>query len=301
MSCILSLFNTPDPDDTSNKMLIRRDVLIEFVSTTVFVYFGTLSVLATGSLLVGSGLEEDAAKLFPIAFAFGVGITVLVYSMGHLTGGHMNPGVSLMMYLLREISLKRMLFYWLAQFIGAILASSLLWGSLSEPTKDFNSGPLLNLGATTLNPALNSGNGFLLELMGSFFFYFVIAQTALDKRGVADSFFPPLAIGFSLVVVHVGLIPFTGCGVNPARTFGPSMVVCMDPDGDCGEVVQSSYWIYWIGPFTASFLVAEFHNYMGVRIAKAEEEEDAIKESKLASAKEDENVEVEMEPEEAKA
>ena len=92
-----------------------------------------------------------------------------------------------------------------------------------------------------------------IEFMGSFFFYFVIAQTALDKRGVASSMvsssnfsytsedcklngcrltlfflsvavsrfkFPPLAIGLSLVVVHIGLVPFTGCGVNPARTFG---------------------------------------------------------------------------------
>jgi len=97
-----------------------------------------------------------------------------------------------------------------------------------------------------------------MELMGSIFFYFVIAQTALDERGIAGSFFPPLAIGLSLIVVHLALIPFTGCGVNPARTFGPSMVICMSTSGNCSEVVSSSYWIYWIGPFVAASIVAEF-------------------------------------------
>ena len=77
--------------------------------------------------------------------------------------------------------------------------------------------PPVNLGATTLDSALSAGNGFLLEFMGSTIFFFVIAQTACDNRGIASSLFPAIPIGFSLVAVHCFLIPFTGCGVNPAR------------------------------------------------------------------------------------
>ena len=117
-------------------------------------------------------------------------------------------------------------------------------------------------------PFLSPGNAFLLEFMGSVFFYLVIAQTALDERGIGGSFFPPLAIGLSLVVVHLALIPFTGCGVNPARTFGPSMITCMA--GNCDDVVSDDYWVYYIGPFTASFVVAEL-TYWLKKLPKGEE------------------------------
>ena len=109
MATILNIMHTDAPDDMANRKLLIRDTLVEFVSTSIFVYFGTLSVVSTGTLLVESGIPDDAAKLTPISFAFGVAIAVLVYSMGHLTGGHMNPGVTLLMYFRRMISLKRML------------------------------------------------------------------------------------------------------------------------------------------------------------------------------------------------
>lgn len=147
----------------------------------------------------------------------------------------MNPGVSLLMALKREMSFTKMTCYWVAQFTASLLASSLVWGCTSGLTANDEVGrPPVLLGATTLDAMITTGNGFLLEFMGSFIFYFVIAQTALDKRGIASSMFPAIPIGLSLVVVHVGLIPFTGCGVNPARTFGPSMITCMG--GRCDEV-----------------------------------------------------------------
>ena len=174
--------------------------------------------MATGRQLSTSFLIEDISRLLPIAFGFGISIMFLVFSIGHLTGGHMNPAVSLMMVLKRQISWTRMFSYWLAQFVGAMLGASLVWGAVSG-TQGITHAlggtvdrPPLALGATTLDPVITPGNGFILEFMGSFVFYFVIAQTALDKRGLAGSMFPSIPIGFSLIVVHLGLIPFTGCG-----------------------------------------------------------------------------------------
>jgi hypothetical protein len=89
---IVNLFNTPAPDDMSNKKRLMRDTLIEFLATTVFVWAGTLSAVATGDALSGRGNKEDVARILPIAFSFGVSILALVYAMGHLTGGCMNPG-----------------------------------------------------------------------------------------------------------------------------------------------------------------------------------------------------------------
>jgi hypothetical protein len=119
------------------------------------------------------------------------------------------------------------------------------------------------LGSTTLDAKLSVRNGFLLELMGSFFFYFVISQTALDERGIAKSRFPAIPIGFSLVVVHICLIPFTGCGVNPARTFGPAVMTCMVANEDeCKAAIGDFWWIYFVGPFLAAVMVVEVSSLM---------------------------------------
>eukprot|EP00544_Gedaniella_sp_CCMP2646_P013678 CAMPEP_0202496836 /NCGR_PEP_ID=MMETSP1361-20130828/21071_1 /ASSEMBLY_ACC=CAM_ASM_000849 /TAXON_ID=210615 /ORGANISM="Staurosira complex sp., Strain CCMP2646" /LENGTH=313 /DNA_ID=CAMNT_0049128265 /DNA_START=20 /DNA_END=961 /DNA_ORIENTATION=+ len=264
MATIAAIFRIEAPDDTSNRKRLIRDTLVEGLATMVFVFFGTHSVLSTGRKLVGSGEIDDVARVTPIALAFGVSIMALVYAIGHITGGHMNPGVSFMMMLQRQMSWKKMLCYWGAQFLGAIVASSLVWAASSgmsgKPMYDegevFNRPPF-NLGANGLDDFVTTGNGFLLELMGSFFFFFVISQTALDKKGIAVTNFPAIPIGFTLVVVHICLIPFTGCGVNPARTLGPSAVVCMSSTGKCDEVIASWYWIYWAGPLVAAWLVAE--------------------------------------------
>lgn len=263
MSSILALIKNPAPDDSSNIKKLIKHSLIELCATTVFVYFGTLSAVSTGTKLGGgSGSGADVARIFPIAFSFGITIMCLVYSIGHITGGHMNPGVSFLMFLQRQISLNKMLPYWLVQLTGSLLASSLVWASVtslagSEKGEDRYHNPPFELGSTTLDSKISSSNGFLLELMGSFFFYFVVSQTALDKNGIAKTSFPAIPIGFSLVVVHICLIPFTGCGVNPARTFGPAMVTCMSPDGNCEGAVGDWWWIYFVGPFVAAFLVAE--------------------------------------------
>lgn len=234
MSTILKLvqgkYNTPQE---SSKKLVR-DAVVEFVATTLFVFSGTMSAVSTGSTLTSAG-AGDVARILPIAMCFGISILALAHSIGHLTGGtldlssspvchsqkrttsstgHMNPGVSLLMLFRGQMSPVKMLTYWVAQFLGALLASSLVWGCTSSLARTLEGvdRPPFTLGSTTLSSNLNPGNGFLIELMGSIVFYFVIAQTALDKRGIATTAFPAIPIGLVLVVVHVCLIPFTGCG-----------------------------------------------------------------------------------------
>jgi aquaporin Z len=195
----------------------------------------------------------------------------LAYTIGHISGGHMNPGVTLLMFLKRQISATRMGTYMVCQFIGAMLGSAMVWGSTSGvvlglPDSDITTPPFY-LGSTTKSEFITVGNAFLLELMGSFVFFFVICQCALDTRGTGNSLFPPIPIGFVLIVVHILLIPFTGCGVNPARTFGPSMVTCMANGSLCSDVVDGSwYWIYFIAPFLASFIVAEITFWLHIDI-----------------------------------
>lgn len=261
MSSILNLLSSDKPDDTSNRKKLIKHTVIEFIATTVFVYFGTLSAVSTGTQLE-MDQQNDVARIFPIAFTFGTTIMCLVYAIGHITG-HMNPGVSFLMALRGQISLHKMGFYWMAQFLGATLGSLLV---LASTRGDNTTVPAFKLGSNILNPDISVMSGFLVELFGSFFFYFVISESALDTKGIASTpGFPQIAIGFSLIVTHICLIPFTGCGVNPARTFGPAIVTCAhtaaatsgDSSVSCGDVIGSWWWIYFLAPLVAALMVAE--------------------------------------------
>ena len=263
MFTILRVLKQASPDDASNISKLIKHSLIEFICTATFVYFGTLSAVSTGTKLGGgSGKGEDVARIFPIAFCFGITIMCMAYSIGHYSGCHLNPGVSLLMFFRREMSAVRMGCYWIAQFTGAMLGSVLVWGSVQGLAKSddnlISRNPPFTLGSNILDPEIAVASGFLLELMGSFFFYLVISQTALDKKGIAETSLVAIPIGFSLVVVHICLIPFTGCGVNPARTFGPSIITCMADRSQCTTVIGDWWWIYYIGPFCGALLVSEF-------------------------------------------
>ena len=191
---------------------------------------------------------------------------VLVYTNLHLSGGHINPAVTLCLVLLRKVSVFRCFFYFLSQFLGSMVGAALVLActtglvgtDLIPENPEFGTvlNPPFNLGSTVLNPALNAGNGFLLEFSGTFLLCIVVVQTAVDGRSPARPYLTPLAVGFTVFVVHLSLVPFTGCGINPARTFGPAIVTCMVSSQACGDVIDATWWIYWIGPFTASAIAA---------------------------------------------
>ena len=190
----------------------------------------------------------------------------------------MNPGVSFLIFLKGQLSVVKMVSYWVAQMAGAFAGSILVYLCTTGLTDNLESAgePPFNLGSTTLaHDRLTVWNGFFLELIGSTVFYFVIAQTALDKRGIATSAFPAIPIGLILVVVNIGLIPLTGCGLNPARTFGPSALTCLLTDTDTCESVAdfSWYWIYYAGPFLAAIIVAEVTTWMSLDFGEHEEQQ----------------------------
>lgn len=127
MSTILDLMNNPAPKDFCNKKKVSRDFLVELIGTTLFVYAGTLSAVSTGAKLVAQGnVAEGVARILPIAVTFGVSILSMAYSIGHLSGCHLNPGVSLMMFFRRKMSIHKMLSYWIAQLVGALAGAALV-------------------------------------------------------------------------------------------------------------------------------------------------------------------------------
>eukprot|EP00977_Amphora_coffeiformis_P004052 scaffold804_cov165-Amphora_coffeaeformis.AAC.31 len=267
---------------------LAKKAFAEFLGMTMFVYIGTGAVVSTGEQLASSAAPTAAsvARVLPISFAFGMSIMVQAFSFGHISGGHFNPAVSFFMYLIDKIKLDQFLCFVAAQIAGAFMGSLLLWGSVSGMSEDRSSvqeqvigSPPFNLGANGLNAALSPGNGFLLELMGTFLLCMAVMMTTQHSNSLSQGapHMAPLAIGFAVFLAHVVLVPLTGCGINPARSLvlncvtnsvellvdtyahtGPVLVNAMASN----NVLDDASYIYYVAPFTASLAASVVYKYV---------------------------------------
>jgi len=194
----------------------------------------------------------SAASLVAIAMAHGFAITVLIYAVGEVSGGHLNPAVTWACLLTKKISIIRALLYWVAQFSGAIIGALILRSIL--PTELQNQLGCHGLGHDSLTPA----QGWFAETVFTAFFVFVVFATAispfagklapLQGGDYGPGKLTPLAVGLTILILHIVGVPITGASMNPARSFGPAVVA----GGDC----WNNHWIYWVGPLMGSTISA---------------------------------------------
>jgi MIP family channel proteins len=204
-----------------------------------------------------------ASLQLTIAIAFGFGISVLAYAIGPISGGHINPAVTFAMMATGEINPILGLLYWVVQFGGAVCGSFLLWvstigltdgcdaagedyfdGVCTGSAKDDGFGPAYMLGVNSVSPRITIYSAFILEAVGTYLLVFTVFCSAVSpKSGAANA--APIAIGWSVMLAHIILIPFTGCGINPARSFGPMIV-----DMIAGyNPWTRGWWVYYSAPF----------------------------------------------------
>jgi aquaporin Z len=196
----------------------------EVYGTFVLVGLGTGAVMALRDF-------DDAAFVVTVALAFGLALIVGIFTVGHVSGGHFNPAVSLGAFLDGRIALKDMIGYWVSQLVGAVLAS-LVFVAILDRTAVATS-------ANALAPDVNSFGGVLAEVVLTALFVMVIL--VVSKGGSETGL---LAIGLTLVVVHLVGIGFTGTSVNPARSFGPALV----------GGTWADFWVFLVGPFVGAAL-----------------------------------------------
>lgn len=177
-------------------------------------------------------ISKGAITHLGISFVFGAVVAALIYGMGHLSGAHFNPAVTLAFWTSGFFPRRRVLPYILAQLVGAIAASTLLLTALGSVAK---------LGATL---PLN-GNWFqslVLETVLTFILMFVIFGSGLDRR--AHIGFAGLAIGLTVGLEAAFMGPITGASMNPARSLGPAVI---------GGIWQH-HWVYWVAPILGAQL-----------------------------------------------
>lgn len=171
----------------------------------------SLILIGTGAIALGDGVSGVLA----IAFTFGLTVTAMAYSVGTISGAHLNPAVSLAMFINKRIDAKTFIAYVVAQFAGALAGSGVLRFILSQVGGDTG-----NLGATVLAEGVTFFGGFIFEFIVTFIFVLVIL-TATGKNG--DAHLAGLVIGLTLVALILMSGPTTGASLNPARSFGPAI------------------------------------------------------------------------------
>jgi aquaporin Z len=214
----------------------------EFLGTMVLVLMGC------GSAVIAGANGQTGVGLLGISFAFGLSVTAMAYGIGHISGCHINPAISIGMVVAGRMKMGEALYYIVAQVLGAILGAAILLAIASgKDTYDVAVNGLGQNGYADLSPQhYNLLSGFLAEVVLTFIFLLVIFGSTSTKN--IHGGFAGLAIGLSLVLIHIVGIPVTGVSVNPARSIGPALLV--------GGHAISQLWLFIVAPILGAILSA---------------------------------------------
>ena len=219
----------------SNKM---KKYLAEMVGTMVLVLMGCGSAVFAGN---AAGAVSAGVGTIGVALAFGLSVVAMAYTIGNISGCHINPAITLGVWLSGRMSGKDALMYMVFQVIGAIIGSAVLFGLVSAGT---HNGPT----ATGSNSFADGCmlQAFVAELVFTFIFVLVVLGTTDSKKGAGN--LAGLAIGLTLVLIHIVCIPITGTSVNPARSIGPAIFE--------GGRALSQLWLFIVAPLAGGAAAA---------------------------------------------
>jgi aquaporin Z len=194
-------------------------------------FFGTFVLVFVGSLAILGNAVSEGPLLITVAFGFGLALLAGIWAVGHISGGHFNPAVTLAMVLDKRSTLGDAVGYWIAQFAGATVASLLIWAASNR----------LAVAGTTTGYA-EASTAMLVETALTAIFIWVIL--AVTRTGGNHA---PAGIALTLVAVHIAGIPFSGASVNPARSFGPAVV------SGAPEALEQ-LWVYIVFPLVGALI-----------------------------------------------
>lgn len=215
-----------------------KKYIAEMIGTMVLVLMGCGSAVFAGN---AAGAVSEGVGTLGVALAFGLSVIAMAYTIGDVSGCHINPAITLGVFLSGRMKGKEAGMYMLFQVIGAIIASAILYilttvGGHNGPTvtgsNSFGEGMMLQ--------------AFIAEAVFTFIFVLVVLGSTDEKKGAGN--LAGLAIGLTLVLVHIVCIPITGTSVNPARSIGPALFE--------GGTALSQLWLFIVAPFVGAALSA---------------------------------------------
>ncbi|CAL5213106.1 unnamed protein product [Lathyrus oleraceus] len=223
----LGFFNSPEVVHTIQKLIA------EVIGTYFLIFAGCASVVLNN---VG---ESKGTITFPgICITWGLSVMILVYSLGHISGAHFNPAVTISFAIYRQFPLKQVPMYIIAQMVGSILASGTLCLLFELDEKSF-------FGTV---PSGSHVQSLVFEILASFLLMFVISAVSTDNRAVGE--LAGIAVGMTIIVDVFMAGPISGASMNPARSIGPALVMH----------IYTGVWVYIVGPILGTFLGSSAYN-----------------------------------------
>jgi aquaporin Z len=214
-----------------------KKYVAELIGTMVLVLMGC------GSAVIASYNIQFAG----IAFAFGLSVLAMVYAIGSISGCHINPAISISMLVAGKLGAKDTAFYVAFQCVGAIIGASILYAiAIGQPSFDLARNGLGQNGYGTASPAgYSMASALIAEIVFTFIFVLVVHGSTSER---APKGFAGLAIGLTLVLIHLVAIPIDGTSVNPARSLGPALFA--------GTTALSQLWLFIVAPIIGGILAA---------------------------------------------
>ncbi|UAB90063.1 aquaporin Z [Ruegeria sp. SCSIO 43209] len=203
-------------------------------------FFGTFWLVlgGCGSAVLAAGVADVGIGWLGVSFAFGLTVLTMAYAVGHISGGHFNPAVSLGLMIGGRFDAKDLIPYWIAQVIGAIAAAAVLYLIVSGAPGFEGVGGFASNGYGEASPeGYSMMSALIIEIvMTAFFIVIILGATSSG----APAGFAPIAIGLGLTLIHLISIPVTNTSVNPARSTG----VALFADGPA----LAQLWLFWVAP-----------------------------------------------------
>lgn len=231
--------------------LVKR-LMAEFLGTFWLVLGGC------GSAVLAAAFPNVGIGLHGVSLAFGLTVLTMAYGIGHISGCHLNPAVSVGLCVGKRFPASDLVPYIIAQVIGAIAGAGILYLIASGKAGFSLAGGFASNGYAEHSPGGYSlVAAFVTELVMTFMFLIIILGST-DKR--APQGFAPIAIGLGLTLIHLISIPVTNTSVNPARSTGPALFV--------GSWAISQLWLFWLAPIVGAALAGFFYNIMAADESK---------------------------------
>ncbi len=210
-----------------------RRAVAEFVGAFTLIFIGGGAGIVSGNDIVA------------VALANGLAIGIMVTNLGHISGAHFNPAITLGFLATRRITVRLAVVYWISQLAGAVAAAGILRWLLHKPAF---------LAAVPHVSRIGAGRGLVVEIILTFFLVWAVFATAVDPRGAFKAI-AGLAIGLTISIDVLMGGPLTGAAMNPARAFGPQLIG--NSWSDC--------WIYYVGPAVGGLIAALGYEYLYLR------------------------------------
>ena len=227
-------------------MPMSKKLVAEFIGTFWLVLGGC------GSAVLAAAFPEVGIGLAGVSLAFGLTVLTMAYAIGHISGCHLNPAVTIGLWAGGRHPIGEVLPYILAQLLGAIAGAFVLYMIASGKAGFDVAGGLASNGYGAHSPgAYTLQAGFLTEIVMTLMFLLIILG-ATDRRAPAG--FAPIAIGLGLTLIHLISIPVTNTSVNPARSTGPALMV--------GDWAIAQLWLFWVAPIAGALIAGFLYRWL---------------------------------------